>query len=226
MLPSTILYKVNFKYLIEHCLDKELWKQSWPIMEYDGLNINLKLKAINIIQDKIELMVRGHSKIDEIAFSFEIPMDVAHFNEKVFTLSLNSSVFNVIQDYEWCVICHSKSYEKARNLDFDSKEVFIQQIVRKLDEMGITDEEVRNAYIEAKTEWFATYKAREIVCSEMRYRLRKRHYLNYYSITGQQKLYDEFAKKYVKKTDMLKINTEMKEYSEYIENNDLLKEME
>jgi hypothetical protein len=232
LLPSTILYKVNFKYIIDHCLDKEMWKQSWPLMEYDGLSIDLRLLGINIEDNDIQLSVRTtdntkeHFYWNKMDYSFNIPLDISHYNDGIFIQKLNAYVITGINYFERNAISRTKTYEQAKKLDEDAKERFENGVNERLDNLNILDDEIRKAFIDKKLKDFDDFKEKELVISEMQYRFRLRYYLNYFTVSGQREKYDEFAQKYAKKSDMLKINLEMQKYSEYIKSNNLLKEME
>ena len=78
---STVLYKINFKYIIQNCTKRELWEKEWVIYDYDNTKIKMRLLSINIESGTISLKVSGPTSYDYTTFS--IPLNINHFNKKL-----------------------------------------------------------------------------------------------------------------------------------------------
>lgn len=137
---STRLYKINFKYIIENHLNKALWKKSWLVYDYDHFKVNLRLDNISIARNKITLSI-GNANV-------EIPLSDDHFNETVFYKSVFSAIKSNIKDHERSAIRGTEAYAKACELDGQNDDKNRKIAERRLDELNIDDEEVREAYID------------------------------------------------------------------------------
>jgi len=143
---STLLYRINFKYIIENCLNKELWKKKWVIYDYDNIKIIMQLSEIDVRYDTINLRVSGPLLWD--AIRVEIPMKEDHFNETVFYQKLLRAIKLVIEYSEDSEIEKSPLYKSARDMEYTRDETNEKVANDYLDGSGITDKKVRESYID------------------------------------------------------------------------------
>ncbi len=52
---TTQVVKINFKWLLEHCTDREFWKNRWRVFDYDNIKIDLSLHEIDISMNMLTL---------------------------------------------------------------------------------------------------------------------------------------------------------------------------
>lgn len=171
---STMLYRINFRYILDHFLDQALWKKSWRIYEYDGCQIDMRLYSINIDENKLILSVRRARHWQNNTFS--LPLAKEHFNEEVFYRQLFTNLISTIRQSENTEIYESEPYKAARYQEVLNRELNKAKAEKKLDELGIDDEDVRKAYIESYTEDNQVYLASQVIES-LRYILHSARYL-------------------------------------------------
>jgi len=141
---STKLYKVNFKYLIDNALDKKLWSQSWLIYDYDNFKITLCLNSILIREEKINLRLTGNDV--DWSNNLSIPMCDEHYNVKVFSKSLFSSMLYLLQWEEDKYIQQHPLYLRAIALEKEQKRTLEKVAWEYCKGIGITDVSIINAY--------------------------------------------------------------------------------
>lgn len=158
---STKLTKINFKWLIEHCTDKENWKKTWTLYDYDGFKSDMSLNAIDIEKSCLNIRIRGNGFWNYGTIS--IPLSDEHFNENVFKKKVYSCIEARIEEYERGKIFETQTYKDAEKKDDYAVKQSEKQINEYLDVIGIDNDEVREAYIEKKKSDLNYFKYREIV---------------------------------------------------------------
>lgn len=153
---STKLTKINFKWLIEHCTDKENWKRSWTIYDYDKFKCVIKLREIDIKNDSLYLDVIGSGNWNSNAIC--IPMNKDNYNEDVFLKKLYSCIYNRISYFEADKIMNSEQYKQAKLKDGELLEEFKNKLNEYLNDLGIDDSEIREAFIDKKIDEFNSDK--------------------------------------------------------------------
>lgn len=143
---STIIYQVNFKYIIDNCLDKNMWRKKWKIFEYDNTSLELCLYSINLSDNTLSLTVCGSGSGYRTS-SFSLPLSEEHFNEEVFYQKLFSAIRFVLELSELYLIKGTEIYEEAVQKDDDYEDLLKTKAEKRLDDLGIDDEEVRYIYI-------------------------------------------------------------------------------
>lgn len=146
---STVLYQINFKYIIKNCLNRELWKKEWAIYDYDEFKVMMRLQSIDIADDslRVKVYVNRH-RLWEIAYFASLPMHKDHFNETVFYQKLFTAIHDVIDRAEHDDIRTTSLYDAAREMENARDEANKQCASDYLDEKGIMDDAIREAYIE------------------------------------------------------------------------------
>lgn len=194
---STKLYKVDWKFLIRHCLDVNYWKNIYSIYDYDGLKLSLQLCEINILNKQLEFRLLGnYTNNDEVINDFTfvyIQFDDDHYNKEVLDNKLLSSVLALIGYFERGQIRNSDEY--AIMDDASDKEVLNLKDNAKahLDDLNIDDEDVRSAYIDKYVEDHYIDYASEFV-DENAYTVLPSQYLAACLFFSNENRYNEYKK--------------------------------
>ena len=144
---STIVYQVNFKYIIDNCLDKKMWHKKWKIFEYDNKSLELYLYSINLSENQLVLVIREVGTLYRSS-SFSLPLSEDHFNEQVFYQKLFSAIHSVIVASEVNFIKQTESYLAAVQMDEEFRDSLEQRAKERLDVLDIKDTEIRELYID------------------------------------------------------------------------------
>lgn len=147
---STVLYRINFKYIIDNCLNRELWKKEWTIYDYDNFKVLMRLRSINITDNSLDIKVYSPPRMGSwsTVSIISIPMHKDHFNETVFYQKLFTSMRDVISGVERDTIRNTSIYDTALEMETAREKANEQRAVEYLDNEGVTDEKIREAYIE------------------------------------------------------------------------------
>lgn len=113
---STTLYKVNWEYLINNCLNQNFWKNNWKIFEVDGITITLTIYKIDIWNNQITFKLDGK---DYDTDYISIPLNANHFNKEVFNNSLYNACRHILVYKEYKLIRYLDEYVDACQLDRD-----------------------------------------------------------------------------------------------------------
>lgn len=171
---STKLTKINFTWLIEHCTDKENWKRSWTLFDYDKFRCVMKIEKININDNELVLQISGNNFYNNGLV--RIPMDADNFNEKVFTKSIYNCLSSRIYDYEIEHIKKTELYEDAETKDSNALDDLDARLNEYLDTIGIEDTEIREAYIYKKEDDFYANKYVDEVLDFYKRKILSSHY--------------------------------------------------
>ena len=171
---STMLYRINFRYILDHFLDQALWKKSWRIYEYDDCILEMRLTSINIQENKLQLTIKRPNSWG--TYTLSLPLAKEHFNEAVFYKSLFSNMSQAISGAEFYEIANSAPYRAAGRAQNDVDDANREKAKNHLDELGIEDKAVRKAYIEAFVADNSVSLTSNVV-EQLKYRIHSSRYL-------------------------------------------------
>lgn len=144
---STVLIKMNWKLLIQHATNKKFWQNNFVVYEIGKIKVSLYIASIDVRYNTIKLGVRYGS--DELYLWFVIPMAEDQYNESLFNKQLCGYVCQAIQELEKSRVHNYSAWKEALDADNDNR-LMLEGIAEKfLDENGITNENIRDAYTTA-----------------------------------------------------------------------------
>lgn len=170
---TTQVVKINFKWLLEHCTDREFWKSRWRVFDYDNIKIDLSLNEIDISRNMLTLRVEC---IDRFYDREYIYIPLGQFNETVFNKSLKRALMDCIIHRENSEIEETDVFKWAYEKDKKREEEIIEEAKKELDDLEITKEEIRDAYIGSLLNDFDEWETRNSVCEQMRMTLKTSSY--------------------------------------------------
>ena len=187
---STIIYKPNWKYLIENCLKKELWEKTWVVFEYDEVKATMYLDSIDVCSKRAVFYVtlKGH-----YAIQTRIPLSKEHYNEIVFNNSLYNSISSLLVNAEKKVIEGFEVYQEAEHLDLEFEKESIcraEDYIEKLTD----DERFREVFIDSFRDSLDTYKNRNEVLDMFRNKVKTNRQLMLATLYGQEEHYQRYLK--------------------------------
>lgn len=233
---STNIQKINFKYILDNCTNKELWRQKWNIYEYDGLRLMLTLYSIDIADNKLTLLIESNSSecFDEIRYYsnmseiFTIPLSKEHYNKFVFKKQLFKTCLNLIDSIELIIMSESDKYEEEASKDLAMMLKAKMSIKYLLNTKNINNENIVRAYVNQNIKRLYFKQYIESWKSENKYKIISSHYLMLALILEDKEKYAEFESIILKKDSSTKNKKNIDlieiEYQKAIEN--LLREIE
>ena len=220
MLPSVKLYKLDLQFIADNCLNKKLWGKKWRIFEYDKITVDLALDSIDIANNKIRLSItvntKDRGKYQSTSFfnrgDVTIPLDKGQQNMENALRQVVGAIGSNVIAYERAIASRYVGYERASEYDNMVDEEAGRRAESILDEEGITNDEIREAYIESCKDKVNSCRASDFL-SESKYIVRPHYYLMLaaYFYPGNDKKYQDALRK-------TNTNIDTEKYSEYKEN--------
>lgn len=111
---STTLYKVNWEYLINNCLNQNFWKNKWKVFEVGHIAFTLTINRIDVEDNKVIFKVATGVWDYEYIY---ITLSGSHFNTNIFNSSLYGTIKRMLLEHEEDLIKQLDKYEAALELD-------------------------------------------------------------------------------------------------------------
>lgn len=227
------VYDIDYSFIIKNYLDEKLWEKEWTIFVYKTFVITLRLSSIDVRNKKIFFEVKmtdngkeysniyGKRSIKEFSYNLSIE------NINILKKNLNLTIFELIQRLELeFYIQKSDRYFEIEELKQREQEQ-LQEIAEEfLDSENVTNEEIREAYIEYyidKNE--KVWNLKNDYENEMKYNMLTELYLVFLKATNDKERY-ELVESYISKSKLNEVLEEIKEYEEYMETNEFVEEMQ
>lgn len=147
------VYKMNYEFLIKNYLDRAMWEKQWTLFEYKQYKVTMNIWSIMTRTEQISLDIRlhyvdekGYSDYKERTVSFSLKIEDITFlkrqiNSAIFELMVNVERETVIFNTEYCNTLQGMKHEEKEKLTKIAEEF--------LDKANVTNEHLRDAYIDA-----------------------------------------------------------------------------
>lgn len=187
-------YDVDYGFILRNYLDQSLWDKIWNIFEYREYKVNMKLYQIEIPNKVVTLRFtitnNEHREYEDVRIYLN------SLNFKVLKKQINGAIDKLIHDIESSIIKDTEEYQEVDNSYYTEQEELRAEAEEILDEKGIEDEDVREAYIDKywdnnRKYWDRINKFMESKKETVLVDL----YLEYYKSIGETGCYNEIALK-------------------------------
>lgn len=191
---STLVYKINFKFIIHNFNNPKVWKSSWTVYDYNGVKVKLSVDSINVRQNNLCLMLTGTTSDGDTEYNFIwLPLSKDHYNETVFNNMTFNALIELIRRLERQSIYKSQAYKSAKRFDADLREAREQIAYDFLDENGVTNDAIRDAYVRDVLHQFDATEQQNMVVQKLQYKLATKNYLMACVLYDKQDKYEEIA---------------------------------
>lgn len=185
-LPAIKIYKIDYSFLMKNYLNPELWKKEWTLFQYKNFRVTLQIYSIKTQEEKIvfDISIYKHDLDSEsINNKYHSCIECSLKIEDLTFLKrqINSCIFNNIIGLERCYyIQRDDEYDRLTELVHEERYRLKQYANEFLDEVGITSDNCREAYIDAYVdENEKMYGLRDDWESEQIYRMITDFYLTF-----------------------------------------------
>lgn len=190
---TTKIKKIELKEILDNYLDKEYWEKKWCIFKNNRVMIEMNLSIIytynNLISIKVLVYVDNVNRYN----TFCIPINNNEFTEIHFKNKLYGEIIRTLEIIEECFFIPKTSfYKEAKELEEIHKENLKNIADDFLDENNVSNDVIREAYIEKYVEDNEIYYTDDII-EKMKYTILRDIYVAigiYFD-----KDYDELCKK-------------------------------
>lgn len=182
------VYEVNYDFIVKNYLSPELWEKTWTLFVYKDIMVTLNIESITVKPRKICFNVRIRQ--DEYTTCTYVYYSIDESNFKILKKQINGAIENLMTSLEKNHIYKEQGYkdiEKARDNERETLEDIAKEF---LDENGVTNEDIRDAYIDGyvdKNEKTWTYLSNYV--DGRHYRCMPDMWLVYYKATENNEQY-------------------------------------
>lgn len=212
---TTIMYKLDYDYIFKNFLKKELWEKEWCLFEHDDLKIIAKLSNIDIERKKVSMKIYMEDNYWTYSFAY-FYYDEAHYNQKCFQNSINDSVISVIKEYENFKIYKTDEYKNAEIAESEQRDELRSLAEDFLDNNGISNDVVRDAYIDAFISENQRYLTLDVI-REYRFKKTTNMYVLYASYINDDELFEKYRPYLDESTNFEEIMEEIEQVKNDIE---------
>ena len=159
---STVLTRIDLKELLEHYTDKALWGKKWTIYDYGDITVTAELWTIDIRYNEIKLAIgvryKGRKReCIRYASPYEwnympIPINHCEYTQEAFERKLYGVAKDTLEYIESGFIKALPDYDAADDYRSEKKDKLEEEAKAWLDDKGVTNESIREAYIDAFVE--------------------------------------------------------------------------
>lgn len=223
MLPELKVYKIDYEFIIKNYLDRNLWKKTWNLFIYRDNIFTLNLYEIDTENNKIRFKI----KFNKLEWMYEsVTYDVDNTSVKILLQQINGAMFRLMENFEACEIKKSQPYKQAENAVSEEREK-LREIARGfLDSEGVTNEDIRDAYIDKFVDKNETmYWKREKVLDTCKYTICTDMFIVFCKATGDNARLSNVEKQNIDKVRLSIINDEISAFLEELDTEDYENEM-
>ena len=140
------VYDIDYSFIIKNYLDKALWHKEWTLFVYKDVSFTISLWKIDVTDESISFKVRikrgKYSDYDNFWFYTQ------QSSVKILKQQINGMMFRLMERLESYLIRDEEDYIEIQDGEWDEKEALQRIAENFLDENGVTNDEIREVYID------------------------------------------------------------------------------
>lgn len=151
MLPAIKVWKMDYSFIIKNYLNPALWQKTWTLFEYKDFVITIKLTKIETENMRIvfRLNLRDNSRPNTWGDQEDVSYSLKGSSIKFLIKNINGAIFRMISYHEGNHVLEDLPvYIDAKqqgDIEIEKLTVLASEF---LDDEGVTNEEIREAYID------------------------------------------------------------------------------
>lgn len=237
-LPAIKVYDIDYSFIIKNYLNPEMWQKTWTLFQYKTWTITLKIDYIWCRSEKIYFLIKIKDNSPENKYKYCdcYDTDKDYCSSVVYSLKIDniqflkreiiSKSFYVMEKLEEEAIMATQEYSNLTESYSNEKNKLIKIAEDFLDDNGVNNEDIRNAYIDSyvcnntKLDLMQNKLKREML-----YTIFPDLYLMFANATEDDKIVQKWEKTLAENNDIEELRTEILEYLEYMQSEDFENEM-
>lgn len=151
MLPAIKIWKMDYSFIIKNYLNPALWQKTWTLFEYKDFVVTIKLAKIETEDMRIifRLNLRDNSRPNTWGDQEDVSYSLKGSSIKFLIKSINGAIFRMISYHERNHVLEDLPvYIDAKQQSDIEIEKLTALASEFLDDEGVTNEEIREAYID------------------------------------------------------------------------------
>lgn len=237
-LPAIKVYDIDYSFIIKNYLNPEMWQKTWTLFQYKTWVITLRIDYIWCRSEKIHFLIKIKDNSPENEYKYGDYYDTdKDYNASVdYSLKIDniqflkreiiSKSFYAIEKLEEEAIMATREYINLTRSYSDEKDKLTEIAEDFLDDNGVHNEDIRNAYIEAYVENNTQLDLMQgRLIREMLYTIFPDLYLMFANATEDDKIVQKWEETLAGNNNIEELRTEILEYLEYMQSEDFEDEM-
>lgn len=149
---STKVVKLDLDFILDNFWKPVLWGKTWTIFEYNGYRVTIEIESIYPKYSRVWFYIRlyGQTGKELNTEMFGINFEKGNRNLTAIQNRIDGAVWNVFVAFEKDQIRMRSAYQETLELQRIAKDTYEEKANDFLDELGIENEEVREAYVIAQ----------------------------------------------------------------------------
>ena len=223
MLPAIKVWKMDYSFIIKNYLNPALWQKTWTLFEYKDFVITIKLTKIETENMRIvfRLNLRDNSRPNTWGDQEDVSYSLKGSSIKFLIKNINGAIFRMISYHERNHVLEDLPvYIDAKqqgDIEIEKLTVLASEF---LDDEGVTNEEIREAYID---KYVDDNKQNDKYIQRLRsayeYHLLTDFYLVFAESIGDDAKYQTVMDK-LEENEIENVLKEINQYKTYIETDD------
>lgn len=237
-LPIIKVYDIDYSFIIKNYLNPEMWQKTWTLFQYKTWVITLKIDYIWCGSGKICFLIKIKDNSPENEYKYGDYCDT----DKCYNASVNYSLkidniqflkreiinksFYAIENLEKEAIMATREYINLTRSYSDEKDKLTEIAEDFLDDNGVHNEDIRNAYIDSYVcNNTKLNLMQEKLKREMQYTIFPDLYLMFANATEDDKIVQKWEETLAGNNNIEELRTEILEYLEYMQSEDFEDDM-
>ena len=160
-LPVLKVFEMDYSFLMKNYLNPELWHKTWTLFEYKTFKVTLNIYSINTKNEKITFEIRTHyinpeCETGDCTTEYDIVCSLKIEDLDFLKRQINTAIYNTMVEMEKrYFIQETKEYNDMVEQYGQEKYLLRKYANEFLDEVGVTNENLRTAYTDAYVEEYA-----------------------------------------------------------------------
>lgn len=228
MLPAIKIWKMDYSFIIKNYLNPALWQKTWTLFEYKDFVITIKLTKIETENMRIvfRLNLRDNSRPNTWGDQEDVSYSLKGSSIKFLIKNINGAIFRMISYHERAHVLEDLPvYIDAKQQGYIEIEKLTALASEFLDDEGVTNEEIREAYID---KYIDDNKQNDEYIQRLRsayeYHLLTDFYLVFAESIGDDARYQTVMDR-LEENEIENVLKEINQYKTYIETDDYQEEM-
>lgn len=228
MLPAIKTWKMDYSFIIKNYLNPALWQKTWTLFEYKDFVVTIKLAKIETEDMRIvfRLNLRDNSRPNTWGDQEDVSYSLKGSSIKFLIKNINGAIFRMISYHERNHVLEDLPvYIDAKqqgDIEIEKLTVLASEF---LDDEGVTNEEIREAYID---KYVDDNKQNDEYIQRLRsayeYHLLTDFYLVFAESIGDDAKYQTVMDR-LEENEIENVLKEINQYKTYIETDDYQEEM-
>ena len=215
---STKVSRLDLNFILDNCFKPNLWDKVWTIFIYNGWKITFELSSIDVKSKKVYYSLKIYNPNDVNPYyvtstSGDINFQKEHRNLDVIQKGINNKILRYLIDIEErALIRNTTAYKEAKEYERDYNDLIEKKATDLLDELGISNEDIRSAYVDSQVNKLSTSKFTDDVYKLYKGSKLTKLYMSYCLFVSDKDNYDSFKK--IAKLNGFKVGDLRKEIKE------------